>query len=71
MARRAAAGGAAPPGKAVRRRHFASPFNPQGGPQRPGTALASLGRTHQGAPLRSLTRAGALRAVPGHGINGS
>ena len=27
MARRAVEGGAVPPGKAVRRRHFASPFN--------------------------------------------
>ncbi len=32
MARRAVEGGAVPPGKAVRRRHFASPSNPQGGP---------------------------------------
>jgi hypothetical protein len=71
MARRAAAAGAAPPGKAVRRRHFASPFNPKGGPELPCTALASLGRTRKGAPLRSLTRAGQLRAVPGYGINRS
>ena len=32
MVRRAAAGGAVPPGKADRRLHFASPSNPQGGP---------------------------------------
>ena len=41
MARRAATGEAVPPGKAVRRRHIAFPFNPKGGPQRPGT----VGRT--------------------------
>jgi hypothetical protein len=71
MARRAAAGGAPPPAKVGRRRHFASPGNPKGGPQEPGTALVSLGRTRQGAPLRSLTCAGLLRAVPGHEINRS
>jgi hypothetical protein len=69
MARMTAAG--APPGKAVRRRHFASPFNPKGGPEQLCPPLASLGCTLQGAPLRSLTRVGLLWAVPGHGINGS
>ena len=71
MARRTAADGATPPGKAVRRCHFASPFNPKGGPEQPCPALASLGRTLLGAPLRSLTRVGLLWAVPGQGINES
>ena len=68
MARRGAAGGASPPGKATQRRHLAASVHPKGGLESPGTALAALGRTRKGAPLRLLTRTGALQTVPGHGI---
>ena len=67
MARSGGAGGALPPGKPTRPKrflgHFASPAHPQGGAMQPGTALASLGHTRRGAPLRSLTRAGLHSAV--------
>jgi hypothetical protein len=71
MARRTSAGGPLAPGKLVQRRHLATSGHPKGGPEKPGPALASLGRTLRGAPLRSLTRAGLLRTVPGYGINRS
>jgi len=64
VARRDAAGGASPPGKAARRRHLSSLSHPKGGLDSPMGALGALARYLQVSGLRFLTPHGAAKAVP-------